>query len=49
MVSIPHSKIDSLIGLGLWGTILRNLRAMGIITINRVKRTAAIKNRPMYP
>jgi hypothetical protein len=44
---MPHSKMEFLMGLGLCGTILRNLRAMGILTMRRVKRTAAMRNNPM--
>ena len=46
MVSMPHSKVAFLMGLGLWGTTLRNLRTMGMITIRRQKRTVKIINKP---
>ncbi len=47
MVSIPHSKVEFLTGLGLLGTTLRNLRMMGMIRVVTAKRIATTMNNPM--
>jgi hypothetical protein len=47
MVSIPHSNVELLIGLGLLGTILINLRVMGRRRVVTVKRIATIRNNPI--
>jgi len=49
MVSMPHSKVELLMGLGFWGIILRNLRVTGRRRVVTAKRIATRRNSPMYP
>ena len=47
MVSIPHSNVELLIGLGFLGIMRRNLRAVGTRRVVTAKQMATRINNPM--